>query len=123
MSDDYQSAALRHLADAEVLASSMCWGGAGHLVGLAAECAIKHRIESLRPAQRAPHAHFPEIIEVAKKHVGRRRDFALNTLLNLPNRMAGWMISLRYESDDAVGQKEYDLWHHHTIRLVHAAGP
>ena len=97
-------------------------GGASHLVGLAAECAIKHRIESLRPAQRAPHAHFPGIIEIAKKHIERRRDFALNALLRLPNLMAGWMISLRYEGDDVVGQNEYDLWHQHTIRLVHAAG-
>jgi hypothetical protein len=122
MSEDYQSAALRHLAEAEVLAANACWVGAGHLVGLAAECAIKHRIETLQPAQRAPHAHFPEIVEVAKRHLARRRDLALKILLNLPNLMAGWMISLRYHSDDAVGKVEYDLWHSHTIRLVHAAG-
>jgi hypothetical protein len=59
MDEEYGEAAVRHLTDADILASGSRWGGAAYLVGFAAECAIKHRIETLRPEQGAPHGPFP----------------------------------------------------------------
>jgi hypothetical protein len=120
--ETYNEAALRHLTDAETLAANRRWGGASHLVGFAAECAIKYKIESLRPAQNAPHGHFPEIIEIAKKHIGRRRDAALHTILQKPALMADWTISLRYAEDAAVGEDHYDRWRKDAGRLLGAAG-
>ena len=122
MDEDYGTAAVRHLTDADILANGERWGGAGHLVGFAAECAIKHRIETLRPAQGAPHGHFPEILEAARRHLARRRDTALHAVLKVPNLMEGWNVSLRYSGDAAVDQARYVLWRGHAARLVGAAG-
>ncbi len=122
MQEDYGEAALRHLNDAEVLAVRARWGGAGHLVGFAAECAIKYRIETLRPGSDAPQSHFPSLAEAAKKHLSSRRDTTLYTVLKMPNLMEGWEVSLRYASDSAVDQARYELWRAHAIRLVGAAG-
>jgi hypothetical protein len=44
MDEEYREAAVRHLTDADVLAGGKRWGGAAHLVGFAAECAIKHDV-------------------------------------------------------------------------------
>ncbi len=122
MAEDYRAAALRHLTDAAALADRERWGGAGHLVGFAAECAIKYGITTLRPQQDAPPGHFPEIANAAKRHLMGRRDTTLHAILKLPNLMAGWTISLRYEDDAAVGQADYDLWQAHAARLVGAVG-
>jgi hypothetical protein len=70
----YAIAAVRHFEDAEELAARKRFGGAGHLIGFAAECAIKHSVEALRPQKQAPHLHFPELVERAKKLLyGRRK--------------------------------------------------
>jgi hypothetical protein len=59
VAEDYQSAALRHFEDATTLRISGRYDNAGHLIGFAAECAIKHRIMSLRPAPTLPLRTFP----------------------------------------------------------------
>ena len=69
--ENYREAALRHMKDAEALAKGKRWGGAGHLVGFAAECALKHRITSLRTENETLKRHFPGLIEIAKKTFGR----------------------------------------------------
>jgi hypothetical protein len=122
MDEEYGEAAVRHLTDADLLAGGKRWGGAAHLVGFAAECAIKHRIETLRPEQGAPHGHFPEILDAARRHLGRRRDTALHAVLKMSNLMEGWRVSLRYSGDVAVDQPRYALWREHAMRLLCAAG-
>jgi hypothetical protein len=121
-SENYGAAAIRHFADAELLAKNQRWGGAGHLVGFAAECALKHKIDTLQPQKGAPHCHFPELLDVARRHLTRRRDTAIHTLLKLPNLMEGWNVSLRYSGDAAVHKGMYALWRDHAARLVGAAG-
>jgi hypothetical protein len=74
--EDYQSAALRHYQNAQSLKSSGDLDNAGHLIGFAAECAIKFRIANLRPGMGNPHGHFPEIIETAKRHLGARFEYS-----------------------------------------------
>jgi hypothetical protein len=120
--ENYGAAAIRHFVDAELLAKGERWGGAGHLVGFAAECALKHKIETLQPQQGAPHCHFPEILDVARRHLIRRRDTAIHALLKLPNLMEGWNVSLRYSGDGAVDEVQYGVWRDHAARLVGAAG-
>ena len=108
-----------------MLAAEERWGGAGHLVGFAAECAVKFGIASLRPGQDSPKGrsgHFPELVESAKKLLTGRRNAALLLLLQRADLMGGWMINLRYANDSAVGQAEYLSWREHAGRLVGAVG-
>jgi hypothetical protein len=119
--ENYGAAAIRHFADAELLAKDQRWDGAGHLVGFAAECALKHKIDTLQP-RGAPHCHFPEILGVARRHLNRRRHTAIHAILKLPNLMEGWNVSLRYSGDAAVDEGKYGLWRDHAARLVGAAG-
>jgi len=72
VAENYESAALRHFEDAAALQSSGRPDNAGHLIGFAAECAIKLRFESLRTAADAPHVHLPELVIAARKHFGAR---------------------------------------------------
>lgn len=120
--EDYGAAALRHLADADILAGRKRWVGAGHLIGFAAECAIKYRIETLRPKLDAPHGHLPEILDAARRHLRGRRDTALHAVLKVSNLMEGWTVSLRYFHDAAADQGRYGLWREHAVRVIGAAG-
>ncbi len=45
--EDYEGAAIRHYQDAKRLHQANRLDNAGHLVGFAAECAIKHKIGAL----------------------------------------------------------------------------
>lgn len=52
--EDYQAAAIRHYLDASALRMAGRLDNAGHLIGFSAECAIKHRIDSLGLGERSP---------------------------------------------------------------------
>lgn len=119
--EDYSNSALRHLIDAEMLAIHERWGGAGHLVGFAAECAIKHRLGSLKPASDPIKGHLPHLIEIAKKHVCGRKDTSLLYLLKMTNLMAGWKVEQRYAKDGEVKKENFELWKAHASRLINAA--
>ena len=121
MADDYQAASLRHFEDAETLAMTERWGGAGHLIGFAAECALKFKIESLRPGANAPHGHFPELLEIAKKHIARRHEAPIHQLLKIANLMENWDVSLRYAGDGAVDKECYNKWRDDASRILNAS--
>ncbi len=121
MTENYSEAPYRHFADSNHLAQSSRWGNASHLLGFAGECAVKHCIETLRPAAGGTHGHFPELIDIARKHLRTRRDAAMNAVLKIPKLMEGWHVNLRYEEDSAVGQAQYNAWRAHAARLLGAA--
>jgi hypothetical protein len=81
MTEKFGEAALRHLTDGEMLADGERWGGAGHLIDFAAECAIKHRIKTVLPKEDAPGGHFPKLIDIAKRHLTGRSHLALSAVL------------------------------------------
>ena len=118
----YDQSALRHFRDATYLAKDARWDGAGHLVGFAAESALKHAIASLRPGQDVPHKHFPELITIAKKHIQLKNHRGIRTLLDFADYFAGWKIDDRYSADGTVSSKAYDLWRDHATRTISAAG-
>jgi hypothetical protein len=120
--EDYAQAASRHFSDSDRLAKALRWGNAGHLVGFAAECAIKYRIETLRPASGAPHGHFPALLDIARKHLRNRRDTTMHSVLKISNLMKGWEVDLRYAADAAVGKTQYEAWRAHAVRVLGAAG-
>jgi hypothetical protein len=79
----YSKAALRHFLDAEKLASCSRFDNAAHLVGFAAECAVKHCILELRLTVDAPHVHFPQLIEAAKRSLrGRNKHWVERSTVN-----------------------------------------
>jgi hypothetical protein len=117
----YAEAAVRHFFDAEKLAGSKSFDGAGHLVGFAAECAIKYCIEELRPANQAPHLHFPELVEKAKRLLHGRRKHPLFTLLQRPAFMAAWRIEHRYADNGTVTEQHYLTWRGDASRALGAA--
>ena len=118
----YDQAALRHFQAATSLSEDHHWNVAGHLIGFAAECALKHAIVSLRPGQDVPHKHFPELIAIAKKHIQLKNHRGLRTLLDLADYFDGWKIDDRYSADGTVSSETYDLWRGHATRTIGAAG-
>ena len=121
-SDCYPEAALRHFRDAEHLASDQRWNGAGHLIGFAAECALKHAIASLRPDRDAPHGHFPNLVTIAKRHLTTKHHLTLYQLIGQADYFAGWSVNDRYAADDAISSTMYDQWRENATCTINAAG-
>jgi HEPN domain-containing protein len=83
---DYKQAALRHYMDAESLAAVGRYDDAGHLIGLAAECALKHGIQGFTiPQNKAIEGHLPSV------------KYTIRTILNGRNaKPSGQMSFTRY---------------------------
>ncbi|WP_143039900.1 hypothetical protein [Pseudomonas salomonii] len=122
MPENYEQSALRHFSDAEKLANSGSLGGAGHLIGFSAECAIKYCVANLRPENEVPHVHFPQIIEAAKKQLQGRRQSAMHNTLKRPELMLGWKIEQRYSPDNTITQDTYNKWREHASSIIFASG-
>lgn len=122
MPEIFDQSALRHFEDAETLTSGGRFDGAGHLLGFAVECAIKHAVMSLRPSMGAPHVHLPHLIEKAKKTIQGRRKHSIHKLLERPNFMSGWDIGHRYSADGTVDEAQLRAWRDDASRTISAAG-
>jgi hypothetical protein len=120
--EDYKESALRHFIDADRLASSGAFDGAGHLIGFSAECALKYCVENLRPNAEIPHVHFPQIIEAAKRQLQSRRQSSMLQALKRPELMADWKIESRYSGNDHVTPEIYYKWREDASSLIHASG-
>lgn len=122
MAENYESAALRHFKDAATLQASGRLDNAGHLIGFAAECAIKHRIESLHSAADTPHVHFPALVVVARKHFRQRsQDTELYQILQVdifPN----WSVNRRYDETGSTDIRELAQWIAVTKNIFRTAG-
>lgn len=122
MAENYESAALRHFEDAATLQLSGRLDNAGHLIGFAAECAIKHRIVSLRSATDAPHVHFPDLVNVARKHFRQRsQDSELYQILQRAV-FLGWHVNRRYEETGSTNTREVAQWVALTKNIFRTAG-
>lgn len=121
MPECYSDAAIRHFRDAEALAGAKAFDNGAHLLGFAAECAIKHCIEGLRPASQAPHLHLPELVEKAKRLVHGRKKHPILTVLFRPTFMPGWKVEFRYSGDGTITQQMYELWRTDATRALGAA--
>jgi hypothetical protein len=123
MAESYESAALRHFEDATTLRTSGRYDNAGHLIGFAAECAIKHRIMALRPATDAPHVHFPGLLVAARKQFGPRSQYSVSMFDVLkPDVFAGWHVNRRYDETGSTDDAELIKWFGVTKRLFATAG-
>lgn len=120
--EKYDSAAIRHFEDAQLLRASGKLDNAGHLIGFAAECAIKHKISSLTLDQENPHGHFPDFLIVARKHLGSRANY--NGMFNIlkADVFSGWIVKRRYYQTGNTTLTELDSWFNVTRRLIASAG-
>ncbi|UEM24772.1 HEPN domain-containing protein (plasmid) [Skermanella mucosa] len=120
MAEDYESSALRHFRDAEVLAGKECYDNAGYLIGFAAECAVKSALLSFNLADKPHHKHFPEIRDIALKMFASRRDSAMHVTLRSAF-LEGWQIHQRYEVTNSIDNGKYQSWKRDAQRILHAA--
>lgn len=122
MPEDYESSAIRHYEDAVELRNKGRLDNAGHLVGFAAECAIKFRIANLRPQQDAPHGHLPDLLLAARKHLGQRGGYPAMYQLLKGGVLAHWSVNRRYHATGDTSPGEVDGWLGYAKRLLWAAG-
>ena len=121
--ESYEHAAMRHFADAEDLAAHRRLDNAGHLIGLAAECAVKHAVRHV--ALNPPHIHFPELTAGIRQLGGRdpviskiRRALSPPTLGSV---FDDWSIAMRYGADGHVVNAQYRKWKVAAGRIMSAA--
>jgi hypothetical protein len=121
LAQDYASAAVRHFEDAETLRESGRVDNAGHLIGFAAECAIKHRISSLRPGANSPQGHFPELLIAARKHLGPRSRYTGMYNIVKGDIFRGWTVNRRYDETGHTNPEDLVEWFAAARRLLAAA--
>lgn len=119
--DDYKSAALRHFSDVAVLAEAGRTDNAAHLIGFAAECAIKYRITSLRPGQESPHGHFPDILIAARKHLKTRTEYMGMYNILKGDIFGDWNVNNRYAKTGHTQSEDLKKWVNVTRRLFATA--
>lgn len=120
--EKYDSAAIRHFEDAELLKDSGKLDNAGHLIGFAAECAIKHRISTLNSNTIVPHGHFPDILIAARKHLGQRSNYTTTMFDILKGDIfSGWHVNRRYYQTGNTTMPEIDAWFKATKRIFATA--
>ena len=110
--ESYEHAARRHFADAEDLAARRRLDNAGHLIGLAAECAVKHAVRHVAP--NPPHIHFSELTARMRQLGGRHPAISkIRRALSPPAHGSvfdDWAITMRYCADGHVEDAQYRKW-------------
>ncbi len=116
MARNYEQAALRHFADAEALAEAGRYDGAGHLIGLAAECALKHGAQGFTvPKNREIDGHLPRVKgEIRRILQGRNTRGQLFAIVGKHGFFADWNVNNRYEADGHVSKPTYEQWRNST---------
>ncbi|WP_458437417.1 hypothetical protein [Methylorubrum extorquens] len=118
--EDYAGAALRHFSDARTLKDAGRIDNAGHLIGFAAECAIKHRVGEL--TNDSLKLHLPELIQAARKRLGSRIGYASMHSLLKGDVLTCWAVDHRYALTGLVSEERFLVWQQTTKRLFAAAG-
>lgn len=125
MPEAYAVAASRHFADAERLARDQRYDNAGHLVGFAAECALKHAYDITEPDEASPRVHLPDLAAAIRRRVRSRnpRQQALRSLLGQTQNgfFSDWQVSARYGDDGTVSRAMYERWEGYARRTLGAA--
>lgn len=118
--EDYEASAIRHFKDAGALAQGSKWDNAGHLVGFAVECAIKHKIGVVGEGE--VKQHLPEMLPAARKRLGTRQNFVGLFNLIKGDVLKGWSVDHRYSQDNRVTKEIYEDWSRQAQRIMGASG-
>lgn len=95
---------------------------AGHLIGFAAECAIKYRISTLTPPPNSPMVHLPELLLVARKHLGPRSAYGTSMFDAIRGDIfSGWQVGNRYLATGHTQAADLAAWMKQTQRLFATA--
>ena len=122
MKEDYRSAALRHLKDAEILAGSSRLDNAGQLIGYAAECAMK--LAFTKHLKEDIDGHLPILCGVIRRRLEGRnvRCQLLGIVRRRPWIFDQWHINNRYGCDGHVSLEIYRIWLDQTNLVFQIAG-
>lgn len=118
--EDYMGASVRHFADAGALKSGGAIDNAAHLIGFAAECAIKLRVGEL--TSDSLNLHLPDLLIPARKRLGTRAGYVGMYNLLKDDIFRRWSIDYRYAPTGSVSEESYQEWEGTTKRLMAAAG-
>jgi hypothetical protein len=120
--EKYDSAAIRHFLDAKSLRANGQMDNAGHLIGFAAECAIKHKLVTLSPQADKPHGHLPTFLNIARKHLSQRSGTTTSMFSLLKNEvLVNWDVGRRYYETGHTTQAELDAWFTDAGRILASA--
>lgn len=126
MPEAYGDAAKRHYTDARTLAAAQRYDNAGHLIGFAAECALKHALNLHEPAEENPKLHLPQIVSVMLKRLKSRnpKTATLRTLLlqYQATFFNDYDVSDRYSATGTVSPAMFGQWEAMAKRTFGAAG-
>lgn len=120
--EEYAEAAIRHYDDAHRLGASERFDNAGHLLGFAAECAIKHKIEITPSVDDNPGLHLPQILPAARKRLGSRAGFTGMYDVLKAEIFSDWSVHYRYSATGRYSREMFETWAAVTRRLFAAAG-
>jgi hypothetical protein len=125
------ASARRHLEAADVLyGPERCWGVAGYLYGIAAECALKAMMQEagLRPLGNDKrkddpfYAHFPDLkTRLRDLQVGRAAA-TLRRFIEDARFMSQWDTDMRYCKGDEIKREWVERWRGQARDSVSAIG-
>ncbi len=120
MPDDYEKAAIRHFKDAQILAQERRYDNAGHLIGFAAECALKKKLRDLHKNEHANYdGHHKQPLTLIRIFLERSRMAGpWLALCRNPNYFVGWNISQRYASDGTITEQQFNIWPAETKKVL-----
>jgi hypothetical protein len=118
MNTDYLDAAKRHMADAESLKPSS-WANADHLFGVAAECALKQVMVSLKmaihpdgnPKDWGHKVHMPSLWPAFQSFAQGRLASRYLQPLSPDNLFSRWSIEQRYSNRASIPKSQVDDHH------------
>jgi hypothetical protein len=105
-------AAHRHYADACKLLQDKRYDNAGYHFGLAAECAVKLKLEEcgVLKSEDAFWKHWPTLRLLALAAISGRSAAATRTLLQRDGYMQYWDIVMRYSRNGEVDEAQAQRW-------------
>ncbi|MCP4700852.1 MAG: HEPN domain-containing protein [Gammaproteobacteria bacterium] len=111
-SANLREAANRHYQDACKLFKNKRFDNAGYHFGIAAECAIKQKLQEtgVRRGNEAMWEHFPYVRNTALQAVSGRSPALLRNLLESNAFLQGWNIKMRYAGNGAIDSKMANRW-------------
>jgi HEPN domain-containing protein len=112
MARNYAEAALRHYVDARNLANSGRYDDAGYLIGLAAECALKHAAQGFTvPKNSEIDGYLPQVKRIIRGLLdGRNVRGPLLAIANRREFFEHWHINNRYEANGHIDRVIYEEW-------------
>jgi len=119
--DDYKQSAVRHYESAEILNNQQKYDTSAHLLGLAAECAIKDKCNITRADLVGTHGHLPDLFTVALRKINKNNDKALHAILQ-KKFFADWSIKDRYSPNGKVTQEILNNWFTETKQIFRHTG-